>query len=214
MTQFSRPPTGMWVMLLLFLFMSSCAPGKQPSLKIEHYTLEYGPPKPLERPALPVILKIERFSVAPSYSTRQMVYRDRSFKRETYAYHRWRAHPGDLVSDYLARDMRHSGLFRAVVQEGSTIGLTHVMEGSLDEFFELNEEEGWKAVLTVTATLIKANETDTSKKILFQKTFRALQPCKEKSPGGLAEAMSEAMSRVSGEIIQTVYDHLALVSDH
>jgi ABC-type uncharacterized transport system auxiliary subunit len=213
MIRFFAPPTALWTMFLFLSFLSSCAIIKQPSLRIEHYTLEYAPPEHPERAPLPVILKTQRFSVAPSYNTLQMVYRDQSFKRATYTYHRWHAHPGDLVSDCLARDMRHSGLFRIVVRDESTIVSTHILEGSLDEFFEWNDEEGWKAILTITATLIKAKESDISKRVLFQKTFRTLQPCKEKSPRGLAEAMSEAMSWVSGEIIGVVYDHLSVVSD-
>ena len=203
---------GLGIMLLLPSLMSSCATVRQPSLRVQHYTFEYAPPEVTEHPPLPAILKIERFNAAPSYSTEQMIYRDGSFKRETYTYHRWRAYPGDLVSDFLARDMRHSGLFKAVVQERSTIAATHILEGSLDEFFEWNEEEGWKAVLTVTATLITAKEVDMNKRVLFQKTFRALEPMREKTPRGLAEAMSKAVAAVSEEILQTVYERLSVTN--
>jgi ABC-type uncharacterized transport system auxiliary subunit len=211
MTRFFAPPAAMWMMFLFFFFLSSCATIKEPGVRVEQYTLEYAPPEHPERQLVPVILKVQRFSVASPYNTLQMVYRDRSFKRATYTYHQWRADPGDLVSNYLARDMRHSGLFRAVVQDESTVAPTHLLEGSLDEFFEWDDEEGCKAVLSITATLVKARESDISKKILFQKTFRTLQPCKERSPRGLAEAMSEAMSRVSGEMTRSVYDHLSVV---
>jgi cholesterol transport system auxiliary component len=183
---------------------------KQPSLKIDHYTLEYASPKPGDLPQLPVVLKVERFSISPLYDTRQIVYRDRSFKRETYTYHRWRAHPADLVTDYLARDMRHSGLFLAVLEEGSTVPPTHLLEGSVDEFFEWDSAEGWKAVLTVSATFISAKETDTVRRILFQRTFHAIQPFQEKTPEGLAQAMSEAMSRVSLDVMTAVYESLSV----
>jgi ABC-type uncharacterized transport system auxiliary subunit len=197
-----------WFVLLLLLSMTSCASMKQPSLTIEHYTLEYASPKLGDLPQLAVILKVEPFSISSLYDTRQIVYRDHAFKRETYTYHRWRANPADLVTDYLARDMRNSGLFRAVLEQGSTLSPTHILEGSLDEFFEWDSAEGWKAVLTVTVTLIKAKETDMARRILFQRTFHAIQPYQEKTPQGLAEAMSEAMSRLSEELIRTVYEHL------
>lgn len=198
-----------WFALLLLLSMTSCASMKQPSLKIDHYTLEYVSPNLGDLPQLPVILKVERFTVSPLYDTRQIVYRDRSFKRETYTYHRWRAHPADLVTDYLARDMRHSGLFRAVQEEGSTVPPTHILEGSVDEFFERDAAEGWKAVLTVSATLIRAKETDTARRILFQRTFHAVQPYQEKTPEGLAQAMSRAMDRVSRDVMKAVYESLS-----
>ena len=200
-----------WFALLLLLSITSCSSMKQPSLKIDHYTFEYAAPKPGDLKQLPVILKVEPFSVSPLYDTRQIVYRDQSFIRETYNYHRWRANPADLVTDFLARDMRNSGLFRAVVEQGSSVSPTHILEGSLDEFFEWDSAEGWKAVLTVTATLIKAKETDTARRILFQKTFHEIQPYQEKTPKGLAQAMSEAMSRLSEEVIKAVYEHLSSV---
>jgi ABC-type uncharacterized transport system auxiliary subunit len=195
-----------WFALLLLLSMTSCASMKQPSLKIDHYTLEYPSPKLGDLPQLPVILKVEPFTISPLYDTRQIVYRDRSFKRETYPYHRWRANPADLVTDYLARDMRLSGLFRAVLEEGSTVPPTHILEGSVDEFFEWDAAEGWKAVLTVSITLISAKETNTAGRILFQRTFRAIQPFQRKTPEGLAQAMSEAMSRVSLDVMKAVYE--------
>lgn len=200
---------GGWSALLLVLLTTSCTTLKQPSLKVDHYVLEYPTPGPRGLPALPVILKVQRFSVAPAYDTSRIVYRDRSFKRETYTYHRWRSHPADLVTDYLTRDLRDSSLFSAVVREGSTVSPTHVLEGSLDEFFELNAPDGWKAILTVGVTLIKAREPDTPKRVLFQQTFRAVQPYQDKTPKGLAEAMSEAMARVSAEATMALYQHLS-----
>ena len=198
-----------WFALLLLLSLTSCASMKQPSLKFDHYTLEYASPELGDLPQLPVMLKVERFTVSPLYDTRQIVYRDQSFKRETYTYHRWRAHPADLVTDYLARDMRYSGLFRAVLEEGSTVPPTHILEGSVDEFFEWDAQEGWKAVLTLSATLIRAKETDTAGRIIFQRTFHAVQPYREKTPAGLAAAMSEAMSRVSKDVMKAVYESLS-----
>jgi ABC-type uncharacterized transport system auxiliary subunit len=207
------PSAAVWMMLPFFFFLICCSPLKQPTPRIEYYTLEYDPPEHPELPPLPVILRIQRFTTASSYNTLQMVYRDRSFRRGTYAYHRWHADPADLIADRLARDMRHSGLFRAVVQDESTLASTHVLEGSLDEFFEWSDEAGWKAVLSITATLITARESDITRKVLFQKTFRAVRPCKEKTPRGLAEAMSQAMADVSEEMIKAVHDRLSMLND-
>jgi len=206
-------PIGTWPLVFFLLFAVSCATMKQPSLKIDHYTLEYASPRPGDLPKLPVILKIERFRVASVYDTRQIVYRDKSFKREAYTYHRWRSHPADLVTDFLTRDMRQSGLFEAVAPPGSKLPPTHILEGSLDEFFEWNAAEGWKAVLTLSATLVNAGGPDRAGRIIFQRTLHATQTYQEQTPRGLAKAMSEAMCRVSEELMKTVYEHLS-AADH
>ena len=192
----------------LLLLFGACLDLKQPRNKIEYYTLEYETPKIAGLKPLPIMIRMERFSVAPSYNSNQIIYRDRSFKRDAYSYHRWRANPGDLVAHNLSRDIRRSGLFKAVLPHDSRSVSSHVMEGMVDEFFEWDTEEAWKAILSVSITLMKENEPDVSKRIIFQKGYRAIEVCEQKNPMSLAGAMSRAMSVISMEIIKDIYDHL------
>jgi ABC-type uncharacterized transport system auxiliary subunit len=132
----------------------------------------------------------------------------RSFKRDAYPYEKWRAAPGDLVTYYLSRDFKHNGLFKAVAPYESRVEPSLIMEGSVDEFYEWDSEDGWKAVLTVNTVLMAHPEPDVSKRIIFQKTFHAVNPCKKKNLTSLSEAMSEAMAEVSAQVIRTTVQHL------
>lgn len=194
--------------LLLVLLMGSCLGLKGPNKKIEFYTLEYEPPQVTGLQPLPFVIRLVRFSVAPAYNTNQMIYRDRSFRREAYVYHRWRVNPGDLVTYFLSRDMKQSGLFKAVLPYDSAFPSSFVVEGSVDQFFEWDTKKSWKAVLTASITLMAEDEPDISKRVLFQKTYGKKEVCRQKNPGALAEAMSRAMAGVSEEIIKDVYSHL------
>ena len=194
--------------LLLVLFMGACASLKEPRKKIEFYTLEYEPPKNSGLQPLPFVIKLVRFSVAPAYNTDQMIYRDKAFRRDAYIYRKWRANPGDLVTYFLSRDMKRSGLFKAVLPFDSTFPSSFAVEGSVDQFFEWDTEKSWKAVLAVSITLMAENEPDISKRVLFQKTYGKTELCKRKNPRALAEAMSQAMAGVSEEIIRGIYAHL------
>ncbi len=80
----------------------------------------------------------------------------------------------------------------------------------MDEFFELDLTENWNAVLSLTITLMAANEPDVSKSVLFQKSYTIKKVCKQKNPQGLAQAMSLAMGVTSKEIIKDIY---ALLKD-
>jgi ABC-type uncharacterized transport system auxiliary subunit len=193
---------------LVLLSGFACSSLKQPAQQTDYYTLEYESPRVQGITTLPFVLKIERFSVSPLYNTAQIIYRDQAFRREAYPYEKWRANPGDLVTYYLSRDFKNLGLFKAVAPYDSRIEPSLVMEGSVDEFFEWDSEEGWKAVLTVTAVLTANPEPDVSKRIIFQQTFHAVKPCKRRNLTSLSEAMSEAMAEVSAQIIQTTYQHL------
>lgn len=197
---------------LLCLTVSILAVGcinlKQPRNRVQHYILEYASPEIKDLMPLPVSLKVERFSVAPAYNTNRIIYRDGSFKRDEYFYHKWRANPGDMVTYFLGRDIRNSGLFKAVLPHGSDFPFSYILEGSVDEFVEWDSPEGWNAVLAVTVTLMAADEPDVSKRILLQKTYRIEKPLTEKNPQGLAQALSRAMGDISKNIIRDIYSVL------
>lgn len=195
-------------LLCVCLPLFACLNLRQPKEKIEFYTLEYDPPHMTIKAPFPAVIKMERFSVAPPYNTSRIIYRDRSFMRDAYLYYRWRANPGDLVSHFLGRDIRQSGLCTAVIPGDSRSASSHRLEGSVEEFFEWDTQDTWKAVLSLNITLMAENEPDISKRVVFQKTYRATKACAEKNPVSFAEAMSLAMAEVSGQVINDIYEAL------
>ncbi len=196
------------VLIIACVLMTSCSSFSRPSPKIEHYSLEYAAPSLGRLDPLPLVIKVERFSAAPLYDTRQIVYREKPFSRDVYVYHRWRSSPADLVTYFLSRDLRLSGLFSGVLQHDSgQVGL-YELEGSVDEFLESSLDETWEAVLTFSVTLLESNQPDISKRVLFQKSYHAKKECRQKNPRSLADAMSQAMADLSARVIMDVYDAL------
>jgi len=202
------------IYLLFLIFISlpilfgACVSLKQPVNKIEYYTLEYPPPQMETLSPLPHVIRMDRFTVAPPYNTSQIIYRDRSFKRDTYVYYRWQPNPGAIVTTLLNRDIKNSGLFKAVLEAGSRFSSSHMIEGTVDEFFEWDTQNEWKAILTVSIILTEKNKNDIKNRILYQKTYRKAEVCQQKKPRAVAEAMSQALSKISEEMIKDVYDCL------
>jgi cholesterol transport system auxiliary component len=194
----------------LFFIISGCLSADHPGNKINYYTLDYTPVEINDRVTLPHVLRVERFTVSPLYNSSSIIYQENRYKRDAYHYHKWRANPGDLVTYFLARDLKASALFKGVFSMDSRFASTHEIEGVVDEFFEWDEKgEAWKAVLSVSITLLTESEPDISKKIVFQKQYKEMQACEQKNPKAVAEAMSIAMSRVSIAVINDVYSHLS-----
>jgi cholesterol transport system auxiliary component len=189
------------IIIFLTLILAGCLNLKQPKRKIEYYTLEYEPPAEQKRQPVSSVIRIERFAVSPIYNTNRIIYREGSFRREAYVYYKWRANPGDVVTYFLRRDLQHSGLFKAVVAGNSRLESAYRLEGTVDDFLEWDKKCGWEALLVVSITLIQENEPDITKRILFQKTYTSTQPCRQKNPQALSEAMSTAMSEVSEQIM-------------
>jgi len=203
-----------WFNKFFFLFLSlpilfgACVSLKQPVNKIEYYTLEYPSPQIKTLHPLPYVIRMDRFTVAPPYNTSQIIYRDQSFKRNAYVYYRWQTNPGATVTTLLKRDIKNSGLFKAVLNPGSRFSSQYMIEGTVDEFFEWDTQNAWKAILTVSIILTEKNKNDIKNRILYQKTYRKAEICQQKKPKAVAEAMSQALSKISEEMIIDVYDCL------
>lgn len=184
------------------LLLSSCMSLSKPSPSITQYTLQYDLPFKSQGHPLPVVLKVERFQVAPEFNTFQMVYGKGAFERNSYHYHQWRSNPGDLVTYALMRDLRNSGSFAGVLPRESPIRPTHILEGMVDQFYEKDGSITCDAILSMSITLMVVGEPDITKKILLQKSYQEVEPCDRRNPVALAEAMSQAMGRISGKIIK------------
>jgi ABC-type uncharacterized transport system auxiliary subunit len=194
-------------LLLLALLFAGCVQIRQPYIQTFHYTLEYAPPEFPALQPLPIILQVERFTASPVYETNRIVYRDRDFARDAYAYHRWRTRPANLVQNFLVRDLTHSSLFRAVFADAA-INPDYVLEGTVEDFLEWDLQDQWLAVVSMTVSL-SAQEGPARQRILFQENFSSRQPAARKEPQAVAEAMSRAMADIAGEIIRTVHAAIA-----
>jgi ABC-type uncharacterized transport system auxiliary subunit len=198
-----------WALLGVALLLGACAGSGTPRDKITYFTLEYAAPAPSEKPPLPVIVKVERFMVSPVYNSTAILYSGNSYTRDAYVYYKWRANPGDLVSQFIGRDLRSSGRFEGVVPGGSRLEGSYLMEGSVDEFLERDTEKRWEAVLRISVTMSAENEPDISRRVLFQKSYGAVKACREKTPSALAEAMSGAVQEISRSVLEDTYTCLA-----
>jgi len=193
------------VLLFLLFAPTGCLNLQKPGRYVEKYTLEYASPEISGLSALATSLKVERFTEAPAYNTTAMIFRPEPFKLNAYQYHRWRVHPADLVTDNLLRDLRKSSCFKAVFSHLDQQEGRFVLEGGVEEFLEVDEGNQRQAVLTVSVTLLDSSFKDITRKVLFQKRYRFQESIVENSPGGLAKGMSQAMRKLSAELIQDVY---------
>jgi cholesterol transport system auxiliary component len=178
--------------------------GKPPML-INQYILDYPAPVAGGKAKIPAALQVELFAVAQAFNTNAMVYQPQPFQSQSYNYSRWRANPGNLVTDYLIRDLRESGRFEAVFGPNSAAKSRFKLEGGVAEFQELDAPDGWQASLALTVTLLDTEKEELPQRVVFQNNYRVQAPLPEKTPQGLAQAMSQAMEQVSTRIINDTW---------
>jgi ABC-type uncharacterized transport system auxiliary subunit len=191
---------GLWLVAVALLW--GC--GGSPS-QVQRYLLEYSPPSPPARAPLEAALAIEPFAVNQAFNSTAMVYRPSPNVRDSYRYHRWRVDPGAMVTDFLRRDFRQAGVFKAVLPKDSGGDSRFRLEGAVEEIQEIDDPTGWRASLALTVTLLDTKSPDLTTRVVMQKTYRTEELMPEKTPQGLAQGVSVAMQRLSREIITEVY---------
>jgi len=204
-----RTLAGLLLTALLLIASQGClAQLEDGPARLHFYTLHYEP-LPVAGETLPVILEIDPLTSGPNCDLTKMVYQDQELKRQEYDYHRWRAKPGPLLSSFLRRDLQESGLFKAVIPEESRTGPTHRLEGTVEEFYELDTEEGWFAVIETSLTLVDTRREDISGSVLMQRRYRIQEPAEAKTPKSVARAMSLASAELARQVAQDVHKILA-----
>lgn len=200
-----RPLAKLFFILLFLILTSGCSLGGKPAYLIKQYIFEY--PSPVVEGVVQTneLIKVERFSVAQDFNTLSMVYRDGPFHRGVDPYNRWRINPGDMVTDYLMRDLRKAGLFRAVFSYNDGEDTRYLLEGRVDEFMELSEKDGKKAAFNLNVTLLDLAKKETIGKVVFQRDYRYIETLETHTPEGLAQAMSKAMGKFSKQLIKDLY---------
>ena len=187
------------------LTIIACNLGGKPSVMVEQYALEYPPPTNQGLSPIDAVIRLERFSVAQIFNHVKMIYRQKPYQYNDYAYQRWRANPGDMVGDSMLRDLRSAGVFKSVFSYRDLESASLLLKGGIGEFYESDEKDGRKAILSVHITLMDTTQKELTKQIIFQKNYRYEEPVPEQTVQGFARAMSRAAEMLSGQIITDIY---------
>jgi cholesterol transport system auxiliary component len=200
-----RRPRRFAFLFLLTVFASGCSFGSKTTYSVNQYTLEYPSPVLKETAPIKEPIKVERFSVANAFDTSAIVYRDGPNLRNIDPYNRWRTTPGEMVTDFLIRDLRHSGLFRAIFSYHQDEETRYLLEGQVNEFLESKENDGLKAILSLDVTFLDLSKKEMTERIVFQRAYGYTEPLERETYGDLAQAISKAMEKFSRQMMMDLY---------
>ena len=168
----------------------------------ERFTFDY--PSPVVSALTPIngLIRVERFSVAHSFNSMAMVFKPQAYRFDTYPYSRWGVNPGDMVGDYLIRDLRKAALFKEVFSYHSDEPVRFILEGAIDEFFESDEGSASNAIFAINITVLDMREKETTRRLRFNKMYQYSKVLDGRSPEGFARAMSLNMALFSEQLIK------------
>lgn len=185
--------------LLAALILAGCG-GSAPAVRSLYYSLHYPAPAPQSADKLEATLSVARFSTAPGFNATEMYYGDDQVELAAYNYHRWLVVPGEMIGDFLTRDLAATKHFTAVFSYRDGVSGRFRLQGSVCRFQELDRAAGAEALLEVSATLLDNRQSSVDSRVMFQRWYRATEPMAKKDARSLAEAMSRAAARVSAQI--------------
>ena len=193
------------IMIALSLIITGCAGSGKPQYNVENYLLSYPAPSWDKLDALAVSVKLDRFSIAAAYNSTNMIFRSDTYILDSFNYSRWAINPADMIADSLLRDMRASGLFRAIFSRHETDDGRFLISGGIEEFYLRMDKSNKTAVISIAISLKDNREKETGKRIMFQKKYVREEPLQESSPRGYCQAASQAMRVISEQITNDIY---------
>lgn len=185
-------------MLLAVLLVTGCFGGATVPATHKYYALEYPSPSLAGNPLHDAVIRWERFTAAPDFNGRDIVYRSQPFVRDKYRYHRWAAAPADMVQGLLLRDLRQARLFRAVLSPDEHGEVRYTLYGHVEEFLQREDKD---VSLVVSITLTDAEKEERGG-VLFQKTYRLSEPVASRDPQETAKGMSAALAKLSAALLK------------
>src|SRR5262245_56301357 len=179
-------------MCLLMITLAGCLNLSKSYPEKRSFVLDVGAPTQETPSQSTKVLKINRLRVSPLFAGRAMVYRTADLQYESDFYDEWFVTPGVLVTQQLQNWLAHSGRFQLVLQGTNHIEPTHVLEGTVTEFYG-DFRASPSAVLGIEFHLFDAmNEGQLS----FRKTYHQSVPLTDRSPDALARGLTEALRTV------------------
>lgn len=159
------------VAAIMFFCIGGCA--KQQFTK-QRYWLDIERPKTLAGKTSDVILSVEPFSIDSAFRTQSIVYKKTAHEFESDHYMEYLIPPAKMITERTRQWLSDSGLFARVLQPGSIMKPTHVLEGHISKVY-VDTFTGNQASAQLEITFYLLNKKIRKEEILFGKTFTATE---------------------------------------
>ena len=192
-------PHGVYVpaFLLLALLSSGCLSRPAPA-KHQFVLVAARPGQPPGR-SRDIVLAVRSFTADPVYNSRGLVYRKGESEYESDFYNEFLIAPQDLISSQTRNWLAQSGLFKTVLEPGSLLQATHILEGNVLALYgDLHGQNLPQAVLQVRVFLV-ANQGSTLQ-LVFTRDYRASRQAQQKTADALVAAWDQCLAQILSEL--------------
>ena len=186
-------------LMILSMVLSGCAYNRR------NFVLEVSRDRPQQEISKDVVLDVQSFNVDTAFSNRSLVYRKNQSEYETDFYNQFLIRPDDMITEKTRSWLSESGLFELVLEPGSHIDASHVLEGNIITLFgDFRDKSSPKETMKIRFFLIKLS----GKSVVFAKTYETTSESNERTAESLVEAFDNCLTNILSDLEEDLQEHL------
>jgi cholesterol transport system auxiliary component len=143
------------------------------------------------------VLLVSAMALPGLYDGDRMIFSADGRSRSTFQFGYWSERPAQALQTLALARLAHAGHFRDVVSSTSGVRGELLLSLRLDELYLDTSQQPDRVSLAVAAELIDWRE----RRLLGRQAFQQTQAVQQDGATGLADAASEAMGRLLGELV-------------
>ena len=185
--------------MILSMLLSGCGYNRR------NFVLEVSRDRPQQEISKDVVLDVQSFNVDTAFSNRSLVYRKNQSEYETDFYNQFLIRPEDMITEKTRSWLSESGLFELVLEPGSYIDASHVLEGNIITLYgDFRDKSSPKATMKIRFFLIKLS----GKSVVFAKTYETTSESNERTAESLVEAFDNCLTNILSDLEEDLREHL------
>jgi cholesterol transport system auxiliary component len=183
--------------LLMALLCPGCV-GRHAYTK-QQFVLTASRPAPPAGPGREAVLAVRGFTADPVYDSRSLLYRKGESEYQADFYREFLIAPQALISSQTRNWLAQSGVCKTVLEPGSLIEPTHVLEGNVLALYgDLREPGLPQAVMQIRVFLLAGKGS--RPEIVFTRDYQASSRARERTAEALVAAQNQCLTQVLSEL--------------
>jgi ABC-type uncharacterized transport system auxiliary subunit len=196
---------------MLCLATPGCVRGTRPASDLTHLDIDPGA-APAASASPQGVLLLRRFDVESPFDDRRFHYKIGAGTYRSDYYVRFVASPADLLTDRLETWLQESGLFRAVVEPGSSVEYDYILEGEIVALHgDYSRPKAAHAV--IKAEFVLVDDREGAGEIVFEEQYEHAEPLTSSEAHALAVAWGTALRKVFLELTRDLQRPLASIAE-
>ncbi|MFW5870797.1 MAG: ABC-type transport auxiliary lipoprotein family protein [Candidatus Sumerlaeota bacterium] len=153
------------------------------------------------------VLSVRNIRVSDTFDGANLVYRTGEFEWRSDYYNHFFIPPHSMLTGAVREALADSGLFSQVLSDGSILGPTHFLEGSVTSMYgDFSRKESPAAVLEMEFLLL--DDRGGSPSVLLEKAYRSRLPLQETTPEALVDGLGRGFTQIMQELQQDIVNAL------